>query len=546
MDALREKLQALQRRWVWVRFLQNAMLSLPLLWLVCSILSLLSLWIRSHPMGWSLFLSLSGSTLLGAGILALLKRPALDEIARLADQTIGTRERLITAWRLGQDSEAILHPVARLALQDCLAILGKVDRHNAFPNPRNRYAWWLLSPLASFFLITWVPVSPTPPFTDPEEQNTDSLVATETAESLEKLASELDKQVLPPELESWLAELRESAERLKEAQSVQGSDPLRESLKEISSLEQLLETLRAQAKKSAVSPEELSALAEALAANEAGQEAAAALKRGDVSGAAESLERLARELGESPDASERLQQLAESLSQQAETLTEEQRGQVAQQMQQARDNAESAEAMRDLLQQISELMKELAANQPPAPKDQNQEGQGQQSQAGDGQQGQGSAMDEESLRQLLQALQEMKERMQEGGDPGSPQPGEGGEQPGGGEGSLMAMPFGDGKDASGMPGSELDFGEGDFPTENSDATVSTEGPASRITGRPEGGEKLSQSVAAAGDSGEARTRYKEQFESATSADAESLNREEIPIGSRVYIRRYFEMIRPVE
>ena len=58
------------------------------------------------------------------------------------------------------------------------------------------------------------------------------------------------------------------------------------------------------------------------------------------------------------------------------------------------------------------------------------------------------------------------------------------------------------------------------------------------------GESLSQLLPAAGGDDKARRRYKELYEAVLPAAEEAVLQENIPLGSRYFIRRYFEAIRP--
>ena len=61
------------------------------------------------------------------------------------------------------------------------------------------------------------------------------------------------------------------------------------------------------------------------------------------------------------------------------------------------------------------------------------------------------------------------------------------------------------------------------------------------------GESLQELTAAGGGSpARAGRRYKELYDAMAPAAQETVEQENIPLGSRFYIRRYFENIRPKE
>ena len=92
------------------------------------------------------------------------------------------------------------------------------------------------------------------------------------AHALDQLADKVRRADAPPEtkpaLDKIADEMRKSAARLKQASDGNDPEKLRTALKEISSLEAMLNAMKQAAREQKISPAEMQALAAALAANE--------------------------------------------------------------------------------------------------------------------------------------------------------------------------------------------------------------------------------------------------------------------------------------
>jgi hypothetical protein len=96
---------------------------------------------------------------------------------------------------------------------------------------------------------------------------------------------------------------------------------------------------------------------------------------------------------------------------------------------------------------------------------------------------------------------------------------------------------------SGRPGSERDFGTTDTPFgEKSDPQ--DKGGELALKGRLGQGETLSMMMPSTADNSKAARRYKELVEAAAASAEDAVEQEEIPLGSRFLVKRYFESIRP--
>jgi hypothetical protein len=348
-----------------------------------------------------------------------------------------------------------------------------------------------------------------------------------TAARLDRLASQLDKNADPAreqELRRIAERLKQSAEQMR-AEAATGGDAQKTALRELAMLEELVKQLR---QPEAATPQELKALAAAMMKHEQTREAAKDIQAGDLAGAAKKMEDAAARQDES-SAKEISRTLKEALDHLAER-----REQASKQIEKLQ--RESAEGGRgELLKQIAEVLNEM---QPQS--------------KGAGAKGTGKPMTDDDLKKLLGALQEMKNQ-QQGGEAGGAEPQDG--EPGS-DGPIAMSDFGQRGNAAGDPGDALNAPTG-VPGMDGEKGASGDPLAKRgddardaarkeqLSGRLAEGETLSALIpsAAAGDEKAAR-RYKELYEAAAGYAEDAVAQEELPLGSRFLIKRYFEAIRP--
>jgi hypothetical protein len=200
---------------------------------------------------------------------------------------------------------------------------------------------------------------------------------------------------------------------------------------------------------------------------------------------------------------------------------------LAQQMQRAmQQGGNSSEAAK----QLAQMLRQMA--------------QGKSGQQSSGQQ------NAQALQNLLSALQNMKfgeGQQQPGGQP----------QPGQSPGSVTIQSFakgdpnappgeGDPRLPSGQPGSERDTGTTESPLGKDPNTPGKNASAQQLSGRQGEGESLQQSLISAGDTSKSKRGYKQLYDAMAPAAQDAVLQENIPLGSRFFIKRYFESIRPQE
>ena len=349
-----------------------------------------------------------------------------------------------------------------------------------------------------------------------------------TARQLEQLAQELAKTkeaTADQDLDKIAEHLRQSAQRLR-AEDASAEEATKAGLRELAELEQMLRQMQEQAPPN-TSPEELQQLAKALAQNEATKKVAEALQAGQLAEAAQRLEAAAKDAPSQEAAEQTLREALERLAQQRQLSDAMQK--LAQQAQQRSGSGEAGKA----LQQLAQMLRQMP-----------QQAQGQGAQPG-------SKTGEQTLKNLLAALQAMKFGQ------GQSQPGEAGPPQGEGESKQLTLqsfaaanPGGESADSSqlpaGQPGGERDRGTTETPFGKEPAEPRESGAESALPGQLGPGESLSTLLPATGDRSAAQRRYKELYDALAPAAEDAVVQENIPLGSRFLIKRYFQSIRPTE
>jgi chemotaxis protein histidine kinase CheA len=364
------------------------------------------------------------------------------------------------------------------------------------------------------------------------EKATARAAVEDTAKRLEQLARETERageQNKADELKKLAEQLQRSAEQLR-ANATNPEDAQKSTLREISALEQMVQDMQKSASK--MTPEEMQALAKALAQNQATKPAADALAAADPAKAAEELEKAMQKLAEQKDekTSDAVRQAIENamkeLAQQKQ-LSEAMQ-QLAQQLQ-AREaqqpGGKSSEAAKDLAQMLRQMAQ--------------------------GKSGQRSGnQSAQTMQGLMAALENMKAG--EGENPPN-----GNQPPSGPQQGVAVQSFamnglngpsdgGDPRMPSGHPGGEHDTGTTDSPFGPEKNPLGKDQRHEQIAGQMGEGESLQQSLLSAGDNSKSNRAYKNLYDAMAPAAQDAVLQENIPLGSRFLIKRYFEAIRPKE
>jgi hypothetical protein len=484
----------------------------------------------SRPDPSSLPYMLSWPVILGAIaglVLASLRRPSLAQVAATIDTLGGTCDRLLSSLRFNESVAP--SEFQRLTIEETRDWVRTRELLPLVPLRVPGELKWLAVPLATLALLWWHELG--------HAAAHDAAVAqaqadvSDTARSLDALARQVAERAQSTNDET----LRKIAERLKQsatqvrAEASHGGEAQKTALRELSELEQLVKQLR---QPDAATPDELKALAQALAQREETKEAAKSLEENRLADAARELDR-AREEPNAQQTEATLQRALEHLAQRKEQLSK--------QLEQVRQQTAAADPERkELLQQLSQMLRQM----------EQKTAQGKATEKNSAKPGAGKSMSNEDLKKLLGALQQLKDRQQSG------EPGTGnapGKEPGKEGGPVTMLNFGQpaprdpgtGVDTpTGQPGSENDQGTTKDPFA---ATAGAEAEAKRLEqlkGDLGEGESLSALIPAAGG-GDAKAvrRYKELTEAAAAAAEDAVLQENIPLGARFLIQRYFEAIR---
>lgn len=463
---------------------------------------------------------------LGTLIATLGGLPLFDDIIPWIDRRARTHDRFHTA--LDFAAREGLTPLERLTLAECVEYVRRFPAARWTPIRLPRTLLVAAVPLVSLALLAWHGALG---IGQPPRDAALQAAVEKRADALQKVAERLqpkDKKS-SPDLDKLAEAMKRSAEKLKDSQRQGDEQKLKTALGELSSLEAMLNAMKQAAKEGKVSPGELAALAAALEASQQGRDAAEAIRSGQLEQAGDQLQKLADQLQKQGNGEQALQQLAQSMQEQAAKLSEQERNEVARQMQQAAQGAQSGQEglSEQSLRRLAELLKKAGKN-----------GAGQ---ASRGKGANGPPLTEQQLQALLDSLENMKEGLQPGGEtPGG--------NPGGQQSLASVEAFakgqGQGDKASGQPGSEHDQGTNKHLFADKPTEVKTEGNARRLEGALGDGTTLQELVGGGNGPARASRQYRDLYEAIAPAAGNSVEQENIPLGSRHLVRRYFENIRP--
>jgi hypothetical protein len=481
-----------------------------------------------RPLIWPFVLGM-----IGGFIVALARRPSLRVVAQIVDGLGGTRDRLLTAL----DFSARSKPAALegLAVEESSAWLGTRDFRPLLPIRPPQELRWLAVPLAMLALLWWDSIS--------KAAARDARAAAAMAEvsgtvrQLEDLAKQVEKRAAATDDET----LKKITDRLKQAagqlraEAERGGEANKTALRELAKLEQLVKELQ---RPDFATSDELKSLADALAKHEQTKDAAKDIAEGKLADASKKLQDAAQQ----PDAAKAQESVKQALDHLARR-----KEQISKQLEKLQQSEAGDGERQELLQQLADALNEL--EQQGGMAQQKKQGKGQSAKKGGG----GKEMNNEALKKLLSAIQKMKDQQLQQGEgegEGEPEPGDGE-----GEGEIKLFAGNPGKDGNegpegpqvptGKPGSEMDEGTTKDPFGKRPVAEASAGNDTQTTGKLGEGETLSALIpgAAKGDAKAAR-RYKELTEAAAAAAEDVVTQENIPLGARHLIRRYFEAIRP--
>ena len=468
-------------------------------------------------------------------LITALNFPRPERVALTLDAAGATRDRFVTGLRLAEKLRT--NELETIALAEIAGYARSRKLGVMLPVRLPRELAWIAAPVAMIALLWWSAMNANAIKDARAEEETAAISSTaKQLEQLGKLTDALSKENDDKLLKLVAERLRQSAEQMR-AEAADGKDARKTALRELALLEDLVKQLR---RPEAATPEEMKVLAGALAKHEPTREAAKDIAGGNFADAAKKLAQAAQDPASAEQVNTTLKQALDHLA--------EKREQVSKQIEKLQQAAEGGR--QDLLKKIADAVSDLA-----------QQGKNVARESKAGAKGEQKKMTDDDLRRLLGALEGLKDqqqRQQEGDGPqgGPPQPGEP-KQGGADDGGTVAMlnfsqrenPGAMGEESlkspSGKPG-----GDGDKDTTKNPFGANS--AAQKSAARKEqdavqlgAGESLSALIpsAAAGDE-KATRRYRELYDAASFAAEDAVTQENIPLGARFLIRRYFQAIRP--
>ncbi len=522
IEPVLRSLRAIRRRLVARSFLERLAASLLI---AAGVLVLIGAWRRwqwiGNPWDPGLTVWAGGAAVAAALAATLLRIPRLEAVAHWLDRAADTRDRLLTALAFSESE----NETRALAVKECTSYVTRTDFR-----PHARLRWparlgWLLVPALALALLQWEARITSEAREKSAAAARDAVE--DSARQLEELARKADKAAdgtPSEELQKLADEMRRRAERLR-AEAKNPEDAEKAALREISELEQLVRAMQQQPSAS----REMQELAKALQQSEKTQGAAEALRGGDLAKAAEALEKSLQEMAKDKD--ERTPEaVKQALENALKHLAEQQK--LSEQMQQLRQQMQQGGSASQTMRQLAEALRKMGG------------GETQDSQPSPG----GRPLTEQEMKALLAALQNMKNGDKQESNEGQSRQGQGlatmesfapasGEKPG--QPGEKQIP-------SGNPGTEQDKGSSDDPFGSKRDAAGKDARSKQLAGRLGDGETLQQFLPSAGDASRSSRRYQELYQAMAPAAEEAVLQENIPLGSRFFIKRYFEAIRPKE
>ena len=474
----------------------------------------------------------AAATLALALLATLFRRRSLLEVAGILDRLGGTRDRFLTVLKFSASPDAgEIGQMRALAIKESTQFVRSRKFSSLIRVRVPRDAVYLLVPAFALVSLQW---EARHTFAERGAEKAAAHAAVEdTAKHLEQLARETSRtaeQDKADELKKLAEHLQRSADQLR-ANATKPDDAKKSALREVSALEQMVQDM--QKAPGALSPEEMKALAKALADNDATKDAAKSLEAGDPAKAAEQLEKAMQQLAEQKD----------------DTTPEEVRKAIEQAIKQLAQEKQLSEAMKQLAQQMQASQAQQGGNSSEAAK-QLADMLRKMAQGKSGQQSSSGKPSEQTLESLLAALQNMKSgdsQEQQSAQPSSEPSASGVKMQSFAQSNPSGAPGeGDPSRPSGQPGTEHDTGTTDSPFGKEQNPQGKDAQKQQISGRAGEGDSLQQSLASAGDHSKSNRHYKDLYEAMAPAAQDAVLQENIPLGSRFFIKRYFEAIRPQE
>jgi hypothetical protein len=426
--------------------------------------------------------------------------PGRTEVARRLDHAAVFQDRFVTYLEF--KSIGARTPWHELALEQNAAEIVRMDVAKCCPIRIPRQTAWLILPLICF-LTLWIFDAISRPVLIRDAELEKVLVA--KSEELKKLSEQIRKQAEAKkidELRKMAEEMKQSAEMIKPAEGKDAEEMKKNALLEWSRLESKLgEMAKAP---SGASAAELKQLAETLEQDPATADLSRMLKQDDLAGAMQALQQMMEQAQHDPAAAQELREMAQRMGQ--AQMSSEQMAEMMKQMRQAAAGGQSPQ-LQKAAQDFSKMLSNMEKSK-------------QQSQV---------------ASSSLSAMQMMRSGMT-GGSKAQQGMGKGtkGEQLGMGEGQGQSEQ----KEGLGIGSETVENIFGDR------SKIDAQRNAVKIEGQTGEGQSFENVLRGTAEASTSTVEYRELFNNYTPEAEEAIFKENIPLGSKYYIKRYFEAIRP--
>ena len=276
-ESLRSRLQPVQRRQVWQTiavWVVGGLLLGSAIGLGCGVARLATGWAEG---GWATTIALLAGPVVGAvaALAWLLPRPNWIAAARAVDRHYQLKDRTESALDFARKQvHADKAAFAELQLADAMSHLSHVEPKAVAPYQAPRFLPGAIVAAAAAIVLALVPLKQDEASASPSKPDENIVAqAEEISDSIKELEKELSKDV-DPELEKLLKELKEKAEELKEP----GVD-VKEALAKISEMQAAIQSAQSQASLEQVD-QQLQEIGEAMASAKALEGAGQALAEG--------------------------------------------------------------------------------------------------------------------------------------------------------------------------------------------------------------------------------------------------------------------------
>ena len=433
-------------------------------------------------------------------IVAIFRAPwSIRQTACWLDSMADTKSRFATILALRDQDFAGTWRSA--LLRECITFVETFEpRKWSRPCvPRN---WWIVAtPWLALLLLNFQNQLPK------DERKQDRVLA-QTSIRLEQVAAKSAGASQDAQLRRLIDEMRKSAERLRETRLPQ-SEAKRRAFEELAKLDQILR----RAQDSQVTAAEMEALLNALAANDLTKNVEDLLREGKDEKAAQELEKLVERL--SDQAGKKIRELAQSLQDSMSRLSENEKSQVSRELQQSMQAAQmgNSDEMRHLMQQIAAMIREGKISR--------------------------ASKNAQTVQSMIRSLEDLKNALRNG----SLQIAETDEP----LGQTETMQFDQTGQNPGDPaGKTGGGGPADIQQKQIKDPLGAIGQAKKAQGIIGQGEYSLDIISSVGSTGHANREYRQLFDAVAPDNEQAIEQEDIPVGSRDLVKRYFERIRPKE